>query len=137
MTRQDLVREWQQASQEKKWKSERDTHLAKGYYYPAHSNQERSGDGCVGCGDGWNDGYDERRVGHEQLEGEKTRERKEKRKKKLCTLESYCMRDGLKECGSTESAGRGRESDNSRRAAKRRGRRKVKSDQHTVTRKGR
>ena len=116
--------------QEKEWQNQRDTYLAiaqysKRYYpahYPAHSTeQDRSGDGYVGCGEGGDDEYDERRVGHERPEGEKTRGRKEKRKAKPCTVESYCIRNGLKECGSTESAGRRRESDNSRRAAKRGG----------------
>jgi hypothetical protein len=123
-SRPDLVGKWHQASQEKKLKSEGDTYLANAQYskghYPAHST-EWPGDGYVGCGEGGDDGYDERRVGHEQLGGEKTRGRKEKRKAKLCIVESYCVRDGLKECGSTESAGRRRGRDHSRRAAKRRG----------------
>ncbi len=85
--RQNLVRKWHQAGQEKKRKSEWDTYLAvttaqdsKGGY-PARSPGQigRAGGEYVVRGNG----HDERRVGHEQQEGEKTRGRKEERKKKL------------------------------------------------------
>jgi len=69
---------------------------------------------------------------------EKKQEGEKKSEKRNFALSSHTVYgDGLKECGSTESAGRGRESEQLSQSSQARGRRKVKSDQHTVTRKGR